>query len=77
MDNKRRAKLQEVIRKLDELESIVDAVCDKEQDCMDNIPENLQGTDRCEQMEAAVDNLTDALQSIAEARENIELAMIR
>ena len=54
---------------------IVDSVCDKEQDCLDNYPENLQGTERYERMEDAVDNLNDALENIDEARERIQLAM--
>ena len=42
---------------------------------MDNYPENLQGTDRFEQMEDAVDNLNDALEKIDEVKGHIEMAI--
>jgi len=54
---------------------IADSVCDKEQDCIDNYPENLQGTERYEQMEAAVDSLNDALEKIDDAKGHIESAI--
>ena len=52
--------------------SIIDMVCDQENDAMDNYPDNLQGTDRYESMEDAVDNLNEASDKIEEAREYIE-----
>lgn len=55
--------------------TVVEAVCDKEQDCMDNCPENLQGSERYERMEDAVDNLNDALERLEEAKEYIEAAI--
>lgn len=55
--------------------TIVDSVCDKEQDCMDNYPENLQGTERFERMEDAVDSLNDALEKIDDAKSSIESAI--
>lgn len=55
--------------------NIVDSVCDKEQDCMDNYPENLQGTERFERMEDAVDSLNDALEKIDDAKSSIESAI--
>ena len=55
--------------------AIVDSVCDSEQDCLDNYPENLQGTERFEHMEAAVDSLNDALEKIDEAKEHIQSAI--
>lgn len=67
MDNKRREKLRGAISLLSTVTSVVDSVCDKEQDCMDNCPENLQGSERYEKMEDAVDNLNDALEKLEEA----------
>jgi hypothetical protein len=75
MDDKRRERLREALRMLTSAEQIVDAVCDKEQDCMDNYPENLQGTERYEQMEEAVDSLNDALEKIDDAKSSIESAI--
>lgn len=75
MDIKRRGRLRDALKFLASVANIVDSVCDKEQDCMDNYPENLQGTERFEQMEAAVDSLNDALEKIEEAKEYIESAI--
>lgn len=75
MNNERRDKLREAMRKLTDIQSIVEAVCDKEEDCLDNYPENLQGTERYEQAEDAVDNLNDALEKLEEAKEHIEAAI--
>lgn len=75
MDNKRRERLREVLSLLDSAADTVNAVCDKEQDCVDNYPENLQGTELFEKMENAVDSLSDAIESIFEAKESIESAI--
>ena len=71
----RRNKLREVLRILTGAESAVEHVCDKETDCLDNYPENLQSTNRYERMEDAVDNLNDALEKIGEAKEHIQYAI--
>lgn len=75
MDKVRRNSLKEAIQLLERVSTMVDAVCDKEQDCVDNYPENLQGTDRFERMEDAVDNLNDALEKIDDAKSCIQAAM--
>jgi len=75
MNNERRDKLRGAMRKLTDVQSIVETVCDKEEDCLDNYPENLQGTERYEQAETAVDSLNDALEKLGEAKEYIENAI--
>lgn len=75
MNAARRNKLQEAVRLLDSASEIVDTVHDQESDCVDNYPENLQGTDAYQNMEDAVDNLDDAMTSIYEAKESIESAI--
>lgn len=77
MDNKRRDGLKEAMKLLDRVSTMVDRVYDKEQDCVDNYPENLQGTDRFERMEDAVENLSEALEKIDEAKSCIEAAIAR
>lgn len=56
---------------------MVDAVCDKEQDCVDNYPENLQSTERFERMEDAVESLNEALEKIDDAKGCIQAAIIK
>lgn len=46
---------------------IADAVRYEEQECLDNMPENLEGSYRYEKMENAVDKLEDAISNIEEA----------
>lgn len=75
MDTKRRNRLRDALKMLASVAAIVEAVCDKEEDCMDNYPENLQSTERFENMEAAVDNLNDALEKLDDAKGHIESAI--
>ena len=74
MNNKRRTKLKEVICMLEKIENIVSDVLDAEQDCLDNIPENLQSGDRYECIEEAINNLEDATRQIGEIKDSIEEA---
>ena len=75
MDTKRRNRLRDALKMLANVAAIVESVCDKEEDCMDNYPENLQSTERFENMEAAVDNLNDALEQLDDAKGHIESAI--
>lgn len=75
MDDKRRGRLRDALRMLTNAAAIVETVCDKEQDCVDNYPENLQSTERFEHMEAAVDSLNDALEKIDDAKGHIQSAI--
>lgn len=72
MNEKRRERLRDAVRMLTSVASVVEAVCDNEQDAMDNIPENLQATERYERMEDAVDSLNDALEKIEDAKGHIQ-----
>jgi len=75
VDTKRRNRLRDSLKMLANVAAIVESVCDKEEDCMDNYPENLQNTERFENMEAAVDNLNDALEKLDDAKGHIESAI--
>ena len=56
---------------LDNIYSDIDFVRSDEECYMDNIPENLQGGYRYEAAEEACDNLENAMDSIYEAKENV------
>lgn len=75
MNEERRSKLRDAVGFLDRASAIVDTVYDKEQDCLDNMPENLQNTERYEHMEDAVDHLNDALERLDEVKEHIQSAI--
>ena len=46
-----------------------------QEDCLSNLSENLEYSERHEKMEAAVENLESAVNSIGEARDFIESAV--
>jgi len=75
VNEKRRGRLKDALKMLSNAASIVESVCDSEQDCIDNYPENLQSTERFEHMESAVDSLNDALEKIDDAKGHIESAI--
>ena len=75
MNEKRRERLRDAVKMLTRVASVVETVCDNEQDAMDNIPENLQATERFERMEDAVDSLNDALEKIEDAKGHIQSAL--
>lgn len=74
MNQKRREKLKRAVALLEEASDITSAALDDERDCLYNMPENLQDSERCEKMEQAVDKLEEALEQIDSARECIEEA---
>lgn len=75
MNKQRKDDLRGVLSLLSSAIKIVQRVCDREEDCVDNYPENLQGTERYEQMEDAVDNLNEALERLNEAQESIQAVL--
>ena len=75
MNGARRERLNGVLGLLHQAESIIDQVHDEEKDSLDNVPENLQLTDRFIAMENAVDYLEDAIENVQEATRNIESAV--
>lgn len=51
---------------------IINRVKDKEQDCLDNMPENLESSERYSTMETAIESLEDAIEKIEEAQDSID-----
>ena len=75
MNRTRRKCLANLSELLEELRISVETLRDEEQEYMDAMPENLQGSTRYEVAEAAVSNLDDAMDSISDAISSIEEAM--
>jgi len=71
MNRDRRKMLNQAVLLINQAYRIVDNARDQEQDCLDNMPENLEYSYRYEKMEEAVDNLTDAVSGIEEVLEKI------
>lgn len=76
MNKKRREVLQGCIRHLESTTGDIELAIEEEQNCLDNIPENLQESDRCVQMERSVELLEEALSNIESAISDIEEAII-
>lgn len=75
MNDKKRAQLQEARKLLSAAATIVERVCDAEQDALDNMPENLQNSARYDSMEQAIDAMTDVLDSLEAALESMQRAV--
>lgn len=75
MNNKRRKRLEEVTRSLEEAQFVVQEVLDEEQNAFDNIPENLVDGVRAESLSDAIGFLEDCADEIDEAIESLENAI--
>ena len=71
MNNKRRELLKGAVGLLEKASGIVSMALDEEQDCLDNMPENLSDSERYQKMEATIDLLDDVVGQIDSAQENI------
>ena len=72
MNNKRREKLSNAVKQIESGLSIVSDVLDEEADCLANMPENLEGSDRYAQLEDNVDVLESAYSDISDAKNSLE-----
>ena len=75
MNKKRRELLKSARPFLSQAASIIERAAEQESDCLDNMPENLQDTDRDEKMEKAVENLEAALEHIENAQDCLSEAI--
>lgn len=74
MNNKKRYLLKSAVQILEQAHDYVSAALEDEQDCLDNMPENLQSSEKYEKMEEAISNLESAIESIENAKDSIESA---
>lgn len=72
MNKVRRKRIDEVISKLQDLQSEINDILEEETDYRDNIPENMQQSERYENAENNCDNLQYASDSIDEAVSYLE-----
>ena len=75
MNSKRRAYLNAAVDMLRQSKSIVERAQEEEQDALDNLPENLEDSERYSKMENAADSLSDACDALDEAIGLIEDAV--
>lgn len=74
MNKARRKALDEVISKIEEAKELLENLQAEEEEYRDNTPENLQGSERYEAADAAVDNMSSAVDALDEAISSIESA---
>ena len=75
MNQKRRSEIAVAIANIQSAKSDVESILLDEQTCLDNMPENLEGSERYENIENAVDRLDEAVDALQEAIESLEEAM--
>ena len=74
MNKARRKALDEVISKIEEAKELLENLQAEEEEYRDNMPENLQVSERYEAADAAVDNMSSAVDALDEAISSIESA---
>jgi hypothetical protein len=67
LNKSRRTTIASASSLLDRARSIIEQVLQQEQYAMENVPENLQESERYASMEDCVDAMEDAIESIREA----------
>ena len=75
MNKIRRKALQEIYDKLSDLREELETIKDEEGESRENMPENLQGSERYEQSETASGNIDEAMEYLSSACDSIESAM--
>ena len=75
LNNKRRTRLRSIEEDLGKALNLLNSIYDEEQDCMDNVPENLQDSERYSNMEDCVEALSEAVYNLEEAIGLIEEAI--
>lgn len=74
MNKVRRKELQELYDIISEAKDRLEMLHDEEEEYKDNMPENLQSSERYEKAEATVDALDSAVSSLEEVLDYIEEA---
>lgn len=74
MNNRKRDKLKEAKILLGKASGLISSVLEEEEDCLDNMPENLQASEKYERMEDAISKLESAVEHIDNAQEDIDEA---
>lgn len=74
MNKQRRTELKTVYAKIRYLRDELVSLMDEEVAAYNNLPENLQYSERAEQMSEAIDNMVDAQDSLEEAMESLKSA---
>lgn len=72
MNKTRRQQLRKWLEDMENIKSELETICSDEQDYFDNMPENLQGSQRGMDAEEAIEHIEEAVSSIEDAISIIE-----
>lgn len=72
MNRERRQQLKKWLEDLEKIKAELEVICSDEEDYFDNMPENLQGSQRGMDAEEAIDQMNEAVSSIEDAISIIE-----
>ena len=67
MNKSRRQQLRKWLEDIEAIKNELERIIEDEQEYYDNIPENLQGSERASDSEEAIDNMNEAVSTIEEA----------
>lgn len=71
MNRYRRKDLREISAQVEELRDALETIKGDEEEYLENMPQNLQGSERYETAEEAVSNMEDAISSLEDAISSI------
>lgn len=74
MNKQRRTAIEDIRSQIETLRDLLEEVKSEEEEYKDNMPENLQGSERYEIAENACYNMDSALSSLEEAMDYLESA---
>ena len=74
MNSSRRRQLNNILSKVDLLKEELQSILNDEEEYKDNMPENLQGSEKFEKTESACEAMQEALDQLEEVINNIETA---
>jgi flagellar biosynthesis chaperone FliJ len=72
MNKLRRKQLDEIIAKIQDISEELESVMNDEEEYRDNMPENLQGSEKYEMADSACGSMQEAIDQLDEAITNIE-----
>lgn len=75
MNKIRRKNLQTIIDRLEDIKADLEEITYEEEEYRDNIPENLQGSEKYERADEACGNLNDAADTLNEVIDSLTTAM--
>jgi hypothetical protein len=74
MNNQRRKDIAEALALIEQAKDMIENIRDAERDTFDNMPENLQGSERGEACDAAASALEEACDALDETINNLNNA---